>query len=74
MNNAHDPGHGSSTAAWTAVFIMLLGISAGTLFFWLDEPTLVIVCLGVVVLGPITGWVMAKLGYGVNGTKSRVNS
>ena len=74
MNNPNDPGHGSSTAAWTAVFIMLLGIASGTLFFWLDMPVLVIACLVIVVLGPVTGWIMARFGYGVNGTKSRFNN
>lgn len=69
MNSAHDPGHGSSPAAWTSVVIMLLGCSAGTLFFWFDQPTLVVASVGVVALGPIVGWLVAKAGYGVNGPK-----
>lgn len=37
MNDENDPGHGSSPAAWTTVIIMIIGVSAGTLFFWLDK-------------------------------------
>ena len=35
-NNIGDPGHGHSPAAWTAVVIMLVAVSLGTLFFFLD--------------------------------------
>ncbi|MFM6967948.1 MAG: DUF6704 family protein [Microbacteriaceae bacterium] len=69
MNTAHDPGHGSSPAAWTAVIIMLVGISAGALFFWLDQPTLVMASAVVVAAGPFVGWLIAKAGYGVKGPK-----
>ena len=48
---------------------MLLGTAAGTVFFFLHMATLVWVCAGVVLLGLIIGWVMAKAGYGVNGPK-----
>jgi hypothetical protein len=69
MNTAHDPGHGSSPAAWTAVVIMLIGCSAGTLFFWLNDPTLVLVSAGVVAFGPIAGWLVAKAGFGIKGPR-----
>ncbi len=69
MNSAHDPGHGSSPAAWTAIVIMLVAISAGTLFFWLEQPTLVWASTGLLALGPVVGWAVAKAGYGVKGPK-----
>ena len=69
MNTAHDPGHGSSPAAWTGVIIMLVGFSAGTLFFWFNEADLVVASAVVVAAGPIVGWIMAKAGYGVKGPK-----
>ena len=70
MSNPHDPGHGSSPAAWTAVVIMLIGIIAGTLFFWLDMPAYVIASTALLAVGPIVGAVMARAGYGVNSSRS----
>lgn len=68
-NPQGDPGHGDSPAAWTAVIVMLLGIAAGTVFFFLQMPVLVYVCVGVVVLGLVLGFILAKAGYGVNGPR-----
>lgn len=68
-NSIDDPGHGHSPAAWTAVVIMLVAFSLGTLFFWLDLPVLVWASAGLLVVGLIVGWAMAKAGYGVNGPK-----
>lgn len=64
-----DPGHGHSPAAWTAVIIMVIAIAAGTLFFWLDMAVLVWASAGLAVVGLIVGFVMAKAGYGVGGSK-----
>jgi hypothetical protein len=72
MNDAHDPGHGSSPAAWIGVTIMLIGATAGTLFFWLDQPLLVWASSSLLVVGPIVGTLMAKAGYGVGGSKTKV--
>ncbi|QIM16417.1 hypothetical protein G7067_08275 [Leucobacter insecticola] len=70
MTSQHEePGHGDSPAAWTAVVVMLIGIAAGAVFFFLNMPTLVWVCVGVVALGIILGFVLSKAGYGVNGPK-----
>lgn len=70
MSTHHgDPGHGDSPAAWTAVIVMLLGIAAGTVAFFLHQPMIVWICVGVVVLGALLGWVLAKAGYGVKGPK-----
>jgi hypothetical protein len=68
-NPIADPGHGHSPAAWTAVIIMLVGIAIGTFFFFLDMPVVVWICAGIVVIGALVGWGMAKAGYGVNGSK-----
>jgi hypothetical protein len=69
MSTETEPGHGNSPAAWTAVIIMLVGITVGTLAFWLDMAWLVWVSAGVVLLGAIVGAVMAKVGYGVAGPR-----
>lgn len=69
MTDTHDPGHGNSPAAWVAVIIMLIAFAAGTLFFWLDMPAFVWGSAGLLVVGWLTGVVLAKLGYGVKGPK-----
>ena len=69
MTDTHDPGHGNSPAAWVAVTIMLIAFAAGTVFFWLDMPTLVWASAALLVVGAVTGLVLAKLGYGVKGPK-----
>jgi hypothetical protein len=69
-NPIADPGHGHSPAAWTAVIIMLVGIAIGTFFFFLDMPIVVWISAGIVVIGALVGWGMARAGYGVNGSKT----
>jgi hypothetical protein len=66
----HDPGHGSSPAAWIAVVIMLVAFAGGTVAFWLDLPWLVVAFAGLLVVGLIVGLVLSKLGFGVNGARS----
>ena len=73
MNDENDPGHGSSPAAWTGVTIMLIGVSAGTLFFWLDMPLYVWLSATLLVVGPVVGMLMAKAGYGVGGSKIKAS-
>ncbi len=68
-NPIADPGHGHSPAAWTAVVIMLVGFTAGTVFFCLNQPIAVWVCAAVIVIGAIVGWALAKAGWGVKGPK-----
>jgi len=69
MNSQTDPGHGNSPAAWTAVAIMLVAFTVGTVAFWFDMPWLVIASAAFVVVGLLVGIVMAKVGYGVKGPK-----
>jgi len=69
MNPQSDPGHGHSPAAWTAVIIMLIALTVGTLAFFLDVQWLVWASVGLLVVGALVGWVLAKAGYGVSGPK-----
>jgi len=64
-----DPGHGNSPAAWVAVIIMLIAIAGGTFAFWFDIPWLVWSFAGLVVVGAIVGGILAKLGFGVGGSR-----
>ncbi len=65
----NDPGHGHSPAAWTAVIIMLVAFTIGTFAFWFDQPWLVWASAGLLLVGALSGWVLAKLGYGVGGSR-----
>lgn len=70
MTNAiDDPGHGHSPAAWTAVTIMLVAVSIGTIAFFFDYPIVVWASFGLLLVGLLVGWVMARAGYGVGGDK-----
>ena len=71
MSDAHEnePGHGNSPAAWVAVIIMLVAFTIGTLAFWFDLAWLVWAAAGLLVVGALTGVVLSKMGYGVNGPK-----
>lgn len=64
-----DPGHGHSPAAWTAVTIMLIAFVIGTVAFFFEAAVIVWVAVAICLIGLIVGWVMARLGYGVNGPK-----
>lgn len=71
-NPIADPGHGHSPAAWTAVVIMLVGFALGTVFFCLPNGGGVVgvwISVAIIIIGAITGWVMAKAGWGVKGPK-----
>jgi type III secretory pathway component EscR len=69
MSTDTDPGHGNSPAAWTAVVIMLVAFTIGTLAFWFNVAWLVFASAGLVVVGLIVGLVLRRLGYGVGGDK-----
>jgi len=68
-NNIGDPGHGHSPAAWTAVVIMLIAVSIGTFFFFMDMPVFVWAAAGLLLIGLLVGWIMKRAGYGVGGSK-----
>ena len=69
MNTQTDPGHGNSPAAWTAVTIMLIAFAVGTVAFFFDMPWVVVGSAVLVVVGLLVGWVLAKAGYGVGGSR-----
>jgi hypothetical protein len=65
-----EPGHGHSPAAWTAVVIMLVAFVIGTVAFFLDVQWLVWASAALLVVGAISGWALARAGYGVDGEKT----
>lgn len=60
-----DPGHGHSPAAWTAVIIMLVAFTIGTVAFFFEAAWLVWASAALLVVGLLVGWIMSKVGYGV---------
>jgi hydrogenase-4 membrane subunit HyfE len=75
MTTEHaDPGHGHSPAAWTAVVIMLIAFTIGTVAFFFDVQWLVWASAGLLVVGLLVGWVLARAGYGVGGAKTSPSS
>ncbi|WP_146795014.1 DUF6704 family protein [Agrococcus baldri] len=60
-----DPGHGNSKAGWASVIVMLVAVLLGTLFFFLDMPTLVWASAGLLVIGAVLWPILAKAGLGV---------
>jgi hypothetical protein len=69
MSTQIDPGHGHSPAAWTAIVIMLIAFSGGTVAYCFDLPWLVVGAAVLLAVGPLVGWILAKAGYGVAGPK-----
>ncbi len=64
-----DPGHGHSPAAWTAVIIMTFAFLLGTIAFWIVSTWLFWVSAAVLVVGALSGWVLAKAGWGISGPR-----
>ena len=68
-----EPGHGDSPAAWAAVIVMLVGLAIATLGLYLDlsfdEDWSWLLWGGVIltVIGGLLGFVLKKVGYGVDG-------
>lgn len=69
-----DPGHGHSRAAWTAVTIMLVAFTLGTVAFFLETVWAVWASVALFFVGLLVGWIMARFGYGVNDTNTNVTS
>ena len=64
-----DPGEGHSPAAWTAVIIMLVAVSIGTVAFFFNVQVMVWVAVALLVIGMLVGYVLKRMGYGVYGAK-----
>ncbi|CAN5323864.1 DUF6704 family protein [Frigoribacterium sp. UYMn621] len=64
-----EPGEGNSPAAWTAVIIMLIAFSIGTIAFFFNVQFMVWASVGLLLVGIIVGFVMKRMGYGVYGAK-----
>jgi len=69
MSAESDPGHGHSPAAWIAVTIIIVAFAIGTFGYWFDLAWLVWASVGLVGVGALSGFVIAKAGYGVGGDK-----
>ena len=67
--HAEPVGHGNSPAAWTLVFIMMIGAGISSVAFCLANAMLFWIGIAVMGLGLVVGIVMKKAGYGVNGHK-----
>jgi len=65
---SHD-SEGNSPAAWTAVIIMLVAFTVGTIAFWFTIVWVVWASAVVFAIGPVVGLLLARAGYGVNGPK-----
>jgi hypothetical protein len=62
MNPATDPGHGHSPAAWTAVLVMTLALSVGTVAFFFQIWWLVVASAVAVLVGWGLGFLLAGVG------------
>lgn len=63
-HDANDPGHGHTVAAWTAVTIIIIATTVGTVFFFLDIPLMVWASAAVALAGVVVGYVLRQMGYG----------
>ena len=71
MSTEHaDPGHGHSPAAWTSVTIMLIAFVIGTVAFFFDVQWLVWASAGLLLIGAIVGWILARAADAVAGAKT----
>jgi len=66
----HDPGHGNSVAAWTAVSVITLGTLISAIAFPLTSVWVFWAGVVVIVLGVLAGKVLAMMGFGVHGASA----
>ena len=69
-NISEESGHGSSPAAWTAVVIMLIGITIATACLFLNVIPLVWLGAALVPIGLIVGGLLKAVGLGVGGHRA----
>ena len=69
-NQAADPGHGDTPAAWVTVIALMAASGLATAGIWFDNNVgLIAASIVLAVAGSVAGFVMAKLGYGKGGAK-----
>ena len=71
-HSSEDPGHGHSVASWTTVTIVIAAFVIGTLFFWLDVAAMVWASAALAVVGVVLGYALKQAGYGVGGSKTKI--
>jgi hypothetical protein len=72
MSSQHDePGHGNTIAAWTAVITAIIGTSLLTLGYLISNSALMYCGLALAIVSIALGPILSKLGYGLNGKKSK---
>lgn len=70
-NAVKDPGHGNTAAAWTGVFIILVGVIIGCIGVVTSASTLLWAGVIIIVLGPIVGLVLRAAGKGAQKPKAK---
>ena len=61
--------HGHSPAAWTAVISMLIGFALLTVSLFIEWEIGTWVGVVLIVIGVPLGWILAKIGFGINGPR-----
>ena len=69
VDHSQELGHGNSPAAWTTVFVMLVGALIMSIAFVIANTPIFIAGGVVMLVGLVIGFVMRKAGYGVGGSK-----
>ncbi|HSN37726.1 MAG TPA: HGxxPAAW family protein [Arthrobacter sp.] len=69
IDHREPTGHGNSPAAWTTVFVMLVGALIMSIAYVIANTPIFIAGAAVLLLGLVIGFIMRKVGYGVGGSK-----
>jgi hypothetical protein len=69
VDHREPTGHGNSPAAWTTVFVMLLGALIMAIAFVIANTPVFVAGGAVMIIGLLVGFGMRKAGYGVGGSK-----
>jgi hypothetical protein len=64
MTDAHHNDHGSTPAAWTAVVIIIIAFTVGTIGVVIANWTVFWIGAALVVVGGVVGKIMQKMGLG----------
>jgi len=65
---SHDDNHGKTVAAWTGVFVMLIGFVVCAIAVLMAKPIIFWLGIVIVALGGIAGAVLRSAGYGQGAT------